>query len=586
MVPILVRSAVLAGAVLVPFTASAQARFTAGSAPPAAVQRVDSAAVLRQARSAQSAFEHFRYRHIPISLGGVGSSQRCDHRVGRFCFWLDDDNEADPPPEHRRVPPRRAELIAALDRAAAALPGDGWIAGQRVRYLSEAGQGERAVAAARECRAQPWWCAALEGYALHDAGRFAESEAAFTRALGGMPAAAREEWTDLLPLLPADAGRAWRRANAGEREALARRVWWLADPLWSEPGNDRWTEHATRWVFHRMQQRARITEGLPWGEDSGELLVRYGRHVWWERYVRGAGRQDGLVSYVKPRTSEFLPPLAAAMDPARLDEGAWEDDGVPDVTRYAPAYAHRFVALPHDLAVFRRGAEAEVVAAYAMERDSLPPAPRIRAALVAMAEVDAPARVVRATGDSPTGALRLRLAPGATVVSLEVREDSTRIVGRWRQAMVVQPGEHASDLLLLADAQARPAALDEAAPLARGSGTAAPGETFAVFWEMYDVPPGTDSMGVALQLVPGQPGWGRRQLEAVGLARAGRAVSMRWNEEAQSGPIVGRSLGVRLPPDLRPGEYTLEVEVRVPGRAPVVIRRPLTVARPREDGRR
>jgi hypothetical protein len=335
-----------------------------------------------------------------------------------------------------------------------------------------------------------------------------------------------------------------------------------------------------------MQQRARATEGMPWGADSGELLVRYGRHVWWERYIRGAGTADGLVSYVKPRTSEFLPPLAAVMDPARLDERAWEDDGVPDITRYAPVYAHRFVPLPHDLAVFRRGAEAEVVAAYAMERDSLPRVPRIRAALVTMAEVDAPAIEARAAGDSPTGALRLRLAPGATVVSLEVREDSTRIVGRWRQAMVLQPGEHASDLLLLNDAEARPATLDEAAPLARGSGTAAPGETFAVFWEMYDVPPGTDSMRVALQLVPGQPGWGRRQLEAVGLARAGRAVSMRWSEESQSGPIVGRSLGVRLPPDLRPGDYTLEVEVRVPGRAPVVIRRPLTVARPREDARR
>ncbi|CAA9311256.1 MAG: hypothetical protein AVDCRST_MAG89-1130 [uncultured Gemmatimonadetes bacterium] len=587
MVPILVRSAVLAGAVLIPPAASAQARLAAGSAPPATVQRVDSAAVLRQARSAQAAFEHFRYRQIPVSQSPQGSSQRCDDRVGRFCFWLDDDDEQDPPPEHRRVPPRRAELIASLDRAAAALPGDGWIAGQRVRYLSEAGQGERAVAAARECRAQPWWCAALEGYALHDAGRFAESEAAFTRALGRMPAAEREEWTDLLPLLPADGGRAWRRANAAEREALARRVWWLADPLWSEPGNDRWTEHATRWVFHRMQQRARTTEGLPWGADSGELLVRYGRHVWWERYLRGTLMSpDGLVSYVKPRTSEFLPPLAAAMDPARLDERAWEDDGVPDATRYAPAYAHRFVALPHDVAVFRRGAEAELVAAYAMERDSLPPVPRIRAALVTMADADAPAVVTRATADAATGALRLRLAPGATVVSLEVREDSTRIVGRWRQAMVLQPGEHASDLLLLGDAQARPATLDEAAPLARGSGTVAPGETVAVFWEMYDVPPETDSIGVALQLVPGQPGWGRRQLEAVGLARAGRAVSMRWNEETQSGAVVGRSLGVRLPPDLRPGEYTLEVEVRVPGRAPAVIRRPLTVARPREDGRR
>jgi hypothetical protein len=403
-----------------------------------------------------------------------------------------------------------------------------------------------------------------------------------------MPAAEREAWTDLLPLLPVEAGRAWRRANAAEREALARRMWWLADPLWSEPGNDRWTEHATRWVFHRMQQRARATEGLPWGDDSGELLVRYGRHVWWERYLHGAAMfPNGLISYVKPRTSEFLPPLAVAMDPARLDgERAWEDDGVPDATRYAAAYAHRFVALPHDLAVFRRGEEAELVAAYAMERDSLPPAPRMRAALVAMADADAPAIVARATGGAPAGALRLRLAPGATVVSLEVREDSTRIVGRWRQALVVQPGGHASDLLLLSDAQARPATLDDAAPLVRGSGTVAPGETLAVYWELYDLPPGTDTVGVTLQLVPGQPGWGRRQLEAVGLARAGQAVSMRWDEEAEGGAIVGRSLGVRLPPDLRPGEYTLEVQVRVPGRPPTVLRRALTVARPPEEGTR
>jgi tetratricopeptide (TPR) repeat protein len=586
MVRILVQSAVLAGAVLVPFTAFAQARLAA-SAPPAAAQRVDSVAVLRQARSAQSAFEYFRHRHLPIGQSYQGGSQRCDARVGRFCFWLDDEDDRDPPPEPRQVAPRRAELLAALDRAAATLPGDGWIAGQRVRYLSEAGHADRAVGAARACRADPWWCSALEGYALHDAGRYADAEAAFARALQAMPAGQRAEWTDLQRLLPVDGGRIWRRAGEGEREALARRLWWLADPLWSEPGNDRWTEHGARWVFHRLQDRARTTENFPWGDDSGELLVRYGRHVWWERYAYGASMfPNGVISYIKPFTREFLPPASAAVDPSTLKGTAWDDDGEPDASRYAPAYARRFVTLPHDFAVFRRGDQVELVAAYAMKHDSLPAHPRVRAAVVAMEDVDAPAIVARATGDSPSGALRLRLAPGKTVVSLEVREESSRIVGRWREALALARAEHASDLLLLSDAQARPTTLDEAGRLARGSGTVAPGETLAVYWELYDVPPGTDTVGVALQLVPGQPGWGRRQLEAVGLARAGQAVSMRWNEEAESGPIVGRSLGVGLPPDLRPGEYTLDVEVRVPGRAPVVIRRALTVARPRDEGNR
>src|SRR6185503_17021854 len=112
---------------------------------------------------------------------------RCDARIGRYCYWYD-STETPVVPEPREIGAARETLLAALDSAAARSPTAGWIAGQRTRYLLEAGRFGEAVDAARRCGAERWWCAALEGLALHASEDYAHADSAFSIALDLMPA--------------------------------------------------------------------------------------------------------------------------------------------------------------------------------------------------------------------------------------------------------------------------------------------------------------------------------------------------------------------------------------------------------------
>ena len=242
----------------------------------------DSGRVLEAARGAQARFESVRLAHLPRTWSRAGSPR--EEIVGRLAL-IDDAglDEWRPAPEPPPVAGARADLLAALDRAAARLPEDGWIAGQRVFYQLEAGRTARALDAARDCRGEAWWCRALLGWALHAAGDFVGSASAFGEALAGMPRAERERWTDLEPLLERDSARLLEDAGDGERSRLERRYWWLADPLWSRPGNDRLTEHYSRHVQDRVLEDARTPFEMSWGSDLREVLIRYGWPVGWER---------------------------------------------------------------------------------------------------------------------------------------------------------------------------------------------------------------------------------------------------------------------------------------------------------------
>ncbi|HEX6037322.1 hypothetical protein, partial [Longimicrobium sp.] len=134
--------------------------------------------MLGRTRSAQAGFERFRYQQLPRTFQAAAGE--CDEIIGRFCFWFDPNPDPEPPPpEPPVIGERRRALIDVLARAADLLPGDGWIAGQHIRYLVEDGEEAEAIEMARGCQAERWWCAALEGYALHEAERFAEAQAAY-----------------------------------------------------------------------------------------------------------------------------------------------------------------------------------------------------------------------------------------------------------------------------------------------------------------------------------------------------------------------------------------------------------------------
>ncbi|HEX2210745.1 MAG TPA: hypothetical protein VHG93_23890, partial [Longimicrobium sp.] len=567
MVPALVRCAVLAGCTLL-FVPPGTGAQRAALGDSAAVRRRDSLTVLERARAAQASFERFRFLRLPRTHAGAPNGT-CDETIGRFCFWFSDDPDGDvPPPEPPAIAERRRELVASMAQAAATLPGDGWIAGQHVRYLLEAGDDEGAIAAARACRAERWWCAALQGLALHEAQRFPEAEQAFDTALAAMPDEERARWMDVEVLLePADK-RVWRTTPPEERERLARRMWWLADPLWSRPGNDRLTEHFARWTMDAIQKRSRQVDRLRWAGDMTEILLRYGWFTAWERHeplFYGSAQSSSAIGYNEPRTWEFIPPLQTVHDPTLLRGDEWPlAETEPTTTRYAPEYARHIMMLPHQFAVFPRRDAALLVAGYALPRDSLPPDPRLHAALVAMDDAGGIRTESPWQPTASSGALYVELPATNTVVSLELREDSTRAVARRRQAISWDADAPVSDLLLLAHPDARPTEVLEAARIARGSSILAPGERVGVFWEMYDVQ-ASDSVQVRVGLIPGRAVWGRRRLEAIGIVKGARTVRMGWNEGMQAGEVVGRSLAVGIPRGLRPGDYTLEITVTAPG---------------------
>jgi hypothetical protein len=181
-------------------------------------------------------FERGRRRWLPEYLGGA-AGDRCDVRIGRLCYW-DNNDDAPLPPEAPLARRGRAALVAELDAAAADDPADDWVAGQRVRYPPRGGPRGRRPARGGRVRGTPWWCQALAGLAHHVAGDRDAAAAARDRVRALLPDdAARCAWDDVSPWLPPSAERAYRRlpCPGPERSRYEARFWRLAQPFWALP---------------------------------------------------------------------------------------------------------------------------------------------------------------------------------------------------------------------------------------------------------------------------------------------------------------------------------------------------------------
>src|SRR5256885_968804 len=197
----------------------------------------DSGAVLSSARRAQAAFESTRRGSLPERPGGW--SGICGQRIGRICYWYEGDDHDTAPPEPARIREARARLLAALDEAGAALPGDEWTGGRRVRYRLEAGRPGGAARAAEQCGAVGWWCGARAGLVRHVTGEFAAADSPFAVALADMPADERCRWNDLSPLLEGELAERYHRLDCDGRSAFEARGGGLPQPPYPPPGNDR-----------------------------------------------------------------------------------------------------------------------------------------------------------------------------------------------------------------------------------------------------------------------------------------------------------------------------------------------------------
>ncbi|MEO5590186.1 MAG: hypothetical protein ABIS03_11415, partial [Gemmatimonadaceae bacterium] len=528
-----------------------------GSGSIAEAQGKDSADARRRATRAQATFEMIRRRNLPLGSSGPASNT-CDARIGRFCQWnsTDDTVEAKLP---RQISRARATVIASLDSAALKAPRDGWITGQRIRYLLEARNDTAAVRVARQCQATEWWCAALLGLALHESAAGAVADSAFARALRTMPAKEGCRWTDLTPILEPELRKQFGKVGCGKNESTAERLWWLADPFWSIDGNDRRTEHYARHTMAKILEPARNAYNLSWSNDLSEMIVRYG----WARYwTRGPGSglepDNGPVSGHEPTPNYHFVPTSASLD--SIAGVSFDLDRTASAERYAPLLARRVIEINPQVAVFRRGDSALVVAAYDVTRVSQFDSADVSAALVLAADERGVARA--ATSMGRRGALAVTVRPEPQLMSLEIVSSGTGQVAAWRRKVLPLVPTRAdslsmSDPLLFDVTEADVMTLDDAMRSARDGNPVDRGKV-GIYWEIYGLSRRDSAQPVSLSLTPTGQGVLRRFAESIGIASKTSPLVIRWNQSPSGESITSRSVILDL--ELIPrGKYLLTI---------------------------
>jgi hypothetical protein len=521
----------------------------------------DSANLLAGARAAQRDFEVRRRQWLPAGWSAGG---RCDERIGRFCYWYD-DRDTTLPGEPPRVADDRARLLAELAGVHALLPGDGWLLGQRVRYLVEHGDTAAAAALTAACPPDGWWCHALAGYARHAAGRYAEAEAAFDLALATMPADLRCEWTDWEVLLEGGLDHRFRALACDARGPLADSVLWLGTPLLSRPGNDLRTELLSRRVIDRMLRASRSPQGLPWGRDVAELVLRYGWPVRWtvaDRRHPAALDQPSVVGHDPTPAYAFLPV------PAGDGAAPWQFTLRRERprARYAPPWTGRITDLDRvQVARFPRGEASRVVLAATAGDDPAFRGPGAELAAAVSAGPGAPAAVARAPLHDGTAVAVVTTHRAARLAGIEIRSGDGRRYLRHRTllpALDPAPGPGLSDLLLFEPGDLLPVTLAEAAGRALPTARWRRGRPVGVYWEMSGG--GADSVEVSVSVVPERRGVLGRIGQSMSLVRRRAPLTLQWTVPGAGGPVAGRAIELDLA-RLDAGRYTLVLAARQPG---------------------
>ncbi len=537
----------------------------------------DSMVLVDTARVWVREFEEVRARNFSRR----GTRARCDELIGETClaYVVFGSGRFQEPIV---VDSARRALLGRLAVASESLPGDQFILSQRVRYLVEAGRLGDAVALARNCGlATGWWCEALAGYVLHAMEDFQGADSAFALALRDMPVHGRRWWTDIGTFLDGELRQTYDSAYGFRREALERRFWWLADPLYLTPVNDRRTEHMARNVVCWLQSQAPSGHGLGDGETLRQIVLRHGWPLGWVISRETRSSTDVAAVYAGHRR-QFLPRSRFVLDPSSIRSGEWSIGSLTPFETYAPTYVSEFDALEHQLAIFPRGDSALVVAAFDQTADpGWRDIPLEVALFLARDELSEPI-VARPDRAEARGVLNVTVGAEPLLLSLEMFSSGMRRAARVRYGLRPRMLERfqfaISDMLVTAGDAPLPNSLEPAIAKALGSLRVRAGEKIGVFWEVYGL--GPDPESVSLYLALQQVGEGEYdRLDDVSLSEK-PPLSLGWEEVVPAYTrIWPRSLAVDLPADLTPGLYALYVVARTHDREPVRAVRALLVER-------
>jgi len=534
--------------------------------------RRDSVETRRRVTRAQAAFEQVRRMHLPSSL--QGSAVGCEMQVGRFCQW--NDTEHTEPPEPKPITRARSKLIEALGIAAARSPRDGWITGQRVRYLLEADDSAAALRASAECQSEPWWCESLRGLVLHETGAGVSADSTFALALAHMPQAERCDWTNLSLLLDAAQRKRYKAVGCGEREDIAARAWWLADPFHTVPGNDRQAEHYARLTMARILKDTRAGWDTQWSDDLRELVVRYGWARYWTKVpASGITPNGGVISGHEAMPNYHFFPAVNRFDPiTAIGSGAWNFKQWRSPERYAPRLVQEFTELHPQIALFRRGDSTQVVIAYDVSADSAFQAADVRSA-VALAHDEKSKPVILETPAS-RGSFVAVVDGTAHLLSLEILSPEKKKAARARQSVHLPAlgagGVSVSDVLLFDPPSGDVSELAQALPTARGSLTADARAKLGLYWEIYGLAKADSALPVSLTLTRTTEGSLRKIAESIGIGRRVSPISIAWRESPSRGGVATRSVVLDLSLIQR-GKYVLKLDATPVGQDAVTTSR-------------
>jgi hypothetical protein len=255
-----------------------------------------------------------------------------------------------------------------------------------------------------------------------------------------------------------------------------------------------------------------------------------------------------------------------------------------DNPTYAPLWAISFEPiLDHQVAVFRRGDSAFIVAAFDANDVSTPRQSRragLFAAVVDRGGVLPP--IGKTIEEADRAVVSTLVAPWRPlIVSLEVLNPKNGIAERTRFAPrlpVASTRLSLSDLLLYTPREPAPTSLTEATSRILHATRAPVSRQIGVFWETYGVRPEGERIDYALLVTPIDEGFIRRALVKLRVVDPERSVSLQWHEvQSSTEGIASRGVTINLS-HLRPGRYAVRLMLTPSGSdVPIVSERTIYI---------
>ncbi|MBA3645278.1 MAG: hypothetical protein H0W63_03800 [Gemmatimonadaceae bacterium] len=519
------------------------------------------------------------------------------------------------------IAPARHALRLLLRSAAQRLPGDLYLVGQRVRFALDARDFADAARAALSCGFEPVQCGVLQALILFRLGDIARADSAFSAAADLMSSDKRCEWNDVRVLLDQPIQAEYERMSCAARAEFESRLWWLSDPLWMEPGNERRAEHFARKVTVQLlaalgddgRQQFVPKKG---GESVIESLLRYGwpSQMFWGGPDVDSGHSAWLLArgaeaappyvvreytragrlHAVPLPSTLAAPFAATRDGWQLGAPDGDDNWWPQ-EHYARDLSG-IVQLPVGQTVMLRRRDSTRLV-WAGDLD----------AVARGNTIDANRRVVlfdsRSVGNVElVGAFPLRggtraivdapLAPGKTLLGIEVSGDSAHVGARTRYAADIDAplsalaGRRSLSQALLFDPEtdAGPKVeTEQAVERMYGSTALTHAARVGVYWESYGFS-SADTVDIAVRVTrEDTPNVLVRAMRVLGIGGAGgNDVAIRWREVPGNSRAIQRLEG-KVPLQLRSivmdvsrlprGSYMLQLVMSRPGETAVASER-------------